>query len=183
MNYKQSNLIRYDRTESVWVCFCAARCNNNLICAWLFILWGFDIWVPKPNVTSSPAWEQHKHYVPNALHQCWVERCVLCVCRVVGGHKRTGEEDKEARRLRFQLISFRPLILELFWLLRCLSSRSGLISAEQNYRSLAPDWEQMRHSLRKDVRAQLLKHDSGMCVLWCRSRVEQDGAIQFPLQV
>lgn len=63
----------------------------------------------------------------------------VCVCRVVGGHARTGEEDKEARRLRFQLISFRPLILELFWLLRHSSSRSGVISAEQNYRSLAPD--------------------------------------------
>lgn len=94
----------------------------------------------------------------------------VCVCRVVGGHARTGEEDKEARRLRFQLISFRPLILELFWLLKRSSSRSGVISAEQNYRSLAPDREQIWNSLQGDVTAQLLqqthlKHVSGMCVV------------------
>lgn len=105
---------KYDRTEAVcvcvhlcvcvcvcmFVCLCAARCNNNLICAWLFILWRFDTLVPKPNVTSSSVRKHHKHYVPNALHKHWRERqgcvCVGLLEAMIGVEKRT-------RRLRLQM--------------------------------------------------------------------------------
>lgn len=93
----------------VCVCLCAARCNNNLICAWVFILWWFDTLVPKPNVTSSSVREHPKRYVPNALHKHWIERQV-CVRVCVEGLLEVTDGS-----------SFRPLNLELLDLIKWTS--------------------------------------------------------------